>query len=169
MTRLHLVVLLVLTMLGLCSCQREPDKAPSAVPMQIGKNPKAKAKDTDKPSSETAVKSPEELCKEFAALKNANDPKADDLLGRVPEVPKQGVSQQEFEALQTDFFLRCKFQIATVNPVPGQKNRLSLKTLDTVVAPRIPIQGKGSEDRNITGSRLIVEVRNGKIFGVRTP
>jgi hypothetical protein len=167
MTRLPLVVVLVLTM-GLSSCQRAQDRAPSAVPMQIGKDPKAKPSERGKPRQVAGEKSPEQLCREFKELKNANDPKANDLLGRVPEVPKQPVSQPEFEALQTDFFLRCKCQIKAVRPVEGKNHLFTLKIQETVSAPRIQIQGGGSEARSITDPTLIVEVRNGKIFGVRT-
>jgi hypothetical protein len=116
------------------------------------------------------------LCEQFMALKNAGDPAADELLGRLPVVPNGPVSPAEVERLETDFFLRDKLRIVRVevegrqlgHPRSAPTGRLVLNTKGDVSAPTIAVQGAKPRQRTMSNPDLVVEVRDGKIYGVRS-
>jgi hypothetical protein len=167
MTRAYRVVVLLL-LLALAGCGQK-EKGTPAVPMQIGSKAKGKAGGTSLTTAEKREeRTPEQLCQKFAALKNAGDPKANELLGRAPKVPDQPVSPVEAEALQTDYYLHDKIRIVSVDPVVNRPQRFTLKTTGGMITPRIPVIGEGAYTRNMGDMTVVVEVRDGKIFGVRS-
>jgi hypothetical protein len=119
------------------------------------------------------------LCEQFMALKNAGDPAAGGLLGRLPVVPDAPQSRAEVDRLQTDFFLREKLRIVRVEVEGRQQGhrraaptgRLVLVTRGNVSAPTIALQtsnGVERSQRTMSNPDLVVEVRDGKIYGVRS-
>jgi hypothetical protein len=123
------------------------------------------------------VSAEEELCNRFAKMKNAGDAAAVALLGPAPTLPSEPVTPDEAQRLQTEFFLRGTYQVTQVSPwtpPPGcadTPTRFILVTQGSMSADTIPIQtatGVERANRVVTHPDLLVEVRDGKIFGVRT-
>jgi hypothetical protein len=120
------------------------------------------------------------LVDRFVKLRDARDRAALRLLGRVPEVPDGPVSEAEAERLQTDFFLRDKdlrFRLVCRGEPDGNggiRDTPGLYTLlgeGYVTAPAIGVKTDKGVDppaqRMMSHPALVVEVRGGKIFGVR--
>jgi hypothetical protein len=114
----------------------------------------------------------------FVKLWNAGDPAASHQLGRVPTVPADPVSEGEAERLQTDFFLREAVRVQTIcrgepNDEGGLKATPGLYTLIVkggVAAPELRVRANGGVDnvqRTVLNPSLVVEVCDGKVFGVR--
>jgi hypothetical protein len=125
--------------------------------------------DVDADWSKAPVNEDERVAAEFVQLKNAGDPSAAGLLGRTPASPPDAVSRAEADRLQTDFFLRQDLHIvgARRGRSPGT---LVLATKGNVSAPGLLVQegaAASSEQRTMSNPDLTVEVRDGKIFGVR--
>jgi hypothetical protein len=113
----------------------------------------------------------EVLCDRFVRLRNAGHAAADALLGRVPVVPDAPVSPEEANRLQTDFFLREPVEIRTVERAPGGPPRFVLAAKGNVAAPALSVRtsaGVERSQRTMTNPDLVVEVRDGKIYGVRS-
>jgi hypothetical protein len=110
------------------------------------------------------------LCDRFARLHNAGDPAAAALLGRVPAVPDAPVTSQEVNRLQADYFLREPIEIRQVGPERGSRGRFVFVTKGNVAAPTLPEQtptGVERSQRTMSNPDVVVEVRDGKIYGVR--
>ncbi len=108
------------------------------------------------------------LCQRFAKLHNAGDPAAAGLLGRVPEVPGAPVTSEEAGRLQADFFLRQPIEVLRVTPARG--SHFVLVTRGNVAAPTLEERtatGIERSQRTMSNPDLVVEVRDGRIYGVR--
>jgi hypothetical protein len=123
------------------------------------------------------VTAEEQLCTQFAKLKNASDPSAAELLGPTPVVPTDPVTPDEAQRVQTEFFLRGNYQITQVRPwtpVPAAGEtlpRFILVTQGSMSSDPIQIKtatGVEKENRSLAHPDILVEVRDGKIYGVRT-
>jgi hypothetical protein len=114
---------------------------------------------------------------EFMKRKNVGDPAADDLLGVDPKVPNRELSRAEADALETDFFLhdpklkitrvwREQLRMIGAEP-PRWTGRYVLETRGGYTAAWIPVKGMPrGEQRTVINGFLIVEVRDGKMYGV---
>jgi hypothetical protein len=114
----------------------------------------------------------ERLCWEFARLKNAGDRQADRLLGPPPVVPDRAVSRPEADRLDAEFILRQPFRITKVRRLPergaGGAPRLKLVGKGSVRSERFLVEGDAQpSQRMLFNPDLIVEVRDGKLYGVR--
>jgi hypothetical protein len=119
----------------------------------------------------------EKVCLAFARLKNGEDSRALDMLGSTPVIPSDPVNPEEAERLQTEFFLRGNYQVTEVRPrtplAEGADTppRFILVTQGSMSSDPIQIKtatGVEKVNRVVTHPDLLVEVRDGKIFGVRT-
>jgi hypothetical protein len=110
------------------------------------------------------------VCDQFMKRRKAGDPEASALLGANPVQPEGEVTALEGERLQTDFFLRDpSLQIRGIRRTP-EVGQYVLVTQGNVAAPRLQIRRNddvSSEQRTMTNPDLFVEVRDGKIFGIR--
>jgi hypothetical protein len=121
------------------------------------------------------VSDDERLCGQFMKLKNAADAKADDLLGRVPGVTEEALPEDEVQRLQTDFFLRENIQVLSVTAEGNRRANVPagcfvLATRGNVAAPILnqkTANGVERSQRTMANPDLIVQVRDGKIYGVR--
>ncbi len=110
------------------------------------------------------------LCDRFARLHNTGDPAASALLGRVPAVPDAPVSSEEINRLQADYFLREPLEILQVDPERGSRGRFVFVTRGNVAAPTLSERtptGVERSQRTMSNPDIVVEVRDGKIYGVR--
>jgi len=110
----------------------------------------------------------EQVCVRFLRLKNAGDPAADKLLGPAPTVPTAPVSKAEADRLQTDFFLRQDIHIVGAGRDKAT-GALVLYTKGNVSAPTLHVKtetGVETAQRSMANSDLVVEVRDGRIYGV---
>jgi hypothetical protein len=117
---------------------------------------------------------------EFVRRHRDGDPKAVDLLGTAPVFGDEMVSEAEAERRETDHFLRSSLEIVDIwrgeptgqgpqKPVPGL---YTLVARGGVFAPALQVDygdGKPSpRQRTMHNPDLIVEVRDGKVRGVRS-
>ena len=110
----------------------------------------------------------ERLCNQFLERKNAGDPAAADLLGPAPVVPATPISPEEADRLQTEFFLRQDLQVVGVGRDKAHGKPV-LYTKGNVSAPTLNVRtGAGVEtaQRTMANPDLVVEVRDGRIYGV---
>jgi hypothetical protein len=108
------------------------------------------------------------LCKEYAALKNAGDPSADQLLATLPAAPPEPISPEQADRFQADCFLYQDIRILFVHL--GPPNQFVLVTKGNVSAPTLQVRtakGVDRTQRTMVNPDLIVEVRDGRIHGVR--
>jgi hypothetical protein len=118
--------------------------------------------------------SPElELCRRFIALKNANDPAANDLLGPAPVVPAEPVSPEEADRIHAEFFLRENYRIADVraetSEISGPGARFVLMLRGGVSSPRIAQTKPGGVDvinRVVSNPEVMVRVADGTIRAI---
>jgi hypothetical protein len=109
-----------------------------------------------------------QLAGDFQRLKNANDPAVEQLLGSMPAVPEGPISQEEAERFQADCFLRQNLHVRSIRIAPA--NRFVVVTKGNVSAPTLSVRTANGVDRiqrTMSNPDLIVEVRDGKIHGVR--
>jgi hypothetical protein len=109
-----------------------------------------------------------ELCQRWTTLKNARDPKAEELLAPKPSAPEQPISPDEAERIQTTCFLHQDIRILSIRLTAS--NRLLLVAKGSVSAPKLEVRTTKGVDRGqriMLDPDLIVEVRDGKIHGVR--
>jgi len=113
-----------------------------------------------------------DLCRRFMALKNAHDPAAYDLLGPAPKLPHEAISPDEAAHIDTDTFLRGELRLVEVRPDgSGEGSRFILLTKGSGVGNTLYIRSGDKVDRVqrvVTDAALLIEVRNGKIHGVKT-
>ncbi len=113
---------------------------------------------------------PEQFCRQFADLKNADDPQADTLLGPPPAVPAVPVTREEADRLDAEIMLRQAFHVRKVYRDPGGLARFVLVAEGALSSERITIQApRGPEvgQRAMWSPDLVVEVRDGQLHGVR--
>jgi len=109
-----------------------------------------------------------QLCEKYKVLKNAGDSSADQLLAALPAMPAEPISQEEAERFQADCFLHQDIRILSVHL--ASSNQFVLVTKGNVSAPTLQIRtAKGVDrvQRTMVNPDLIVEVRDGKIHGIR--
>ena len=109
----------------------------------------------------------EQVCVRFIRLRNAGDP-ADKLLGPAPVVPTAPVSKAEADRLQTDFFLRQDVRVVGAGHDKAT-GALVLYTKGNVSAPTLHVKtetGVETAQRTMANPDLVVEVRDGRIYGV---
>jgi hypothetical protein len=109
----------------------------------------------------------------FVSARRNGGEQALELLGPAPVFPEQGVSEAEAERLQTESFLRADLKFVDVwRGEPDVPGRYTLATRGNVSAPPLRIQtAKGVDppsQRFMTNPDLVVEVRGGKVYGVRS-
>jgi hypothetical protein len=117
----------------------------------------------------------EVLCREFAALKNANDPRADELLGPAPPLPEGQVTPQEAAVLDAEFVLRRPFRVLEVRPVMSGGDasasghpRFKLVVKGGLASEMLHVEGDSRPSQRVLHNPdILVEVREGKIHGVR--
>jgi hypothetical protein len=116
----------------------------------------------------------EEICREFMALKNAGDPRADALLGPMPEVPDEPVDANEIQRLDAEFILHRRYKVLGVRPLgaaPDRRPTFVLVLEGSVYSePMYEKTDTGSSkgQRIMTNPDVIVEVdESGKIRGVK--
>jgi hypothetical protein len=113
-----------------------------------------------------------ELCRRFMALKNDHDPAANDLLGPTRPAPQEAVSQEEADRLDADAFLRGEFRVADVRPAgTAEGNRFLLVMKGSGVGDVLRVRSGDKVDRVqrvVRDPALLVEVRDGKIYGVKS-
>ncbi len=106
------------------------------------------------------------------ALKNAGDPAANDLLGTEPEVTSEAISAEEAAHIDTDTFLRGDLRMVDVlADRSATGTRFLLITKGSGVGKTLYIRSGDKVNRVqrlVTDAALLVEVRNGKIHGVKT-
>jgi hypothetical protein len=120
------------------------------------------------------LESPEaRLCRRFMDLKNAGDPQADGLLGPPPAVPADAVAPAEADRLEAELMLRQPLHIREVGrdaADPAAAGRFVLVVDGAVTSDRVLVAtptGPESRQRAMWSPDLVVEVRDGKIYGVR--
>lgn len=119
------------------------------------------------------VRPEEAVCRRFMALKNADDPLADELLAPRPAAPEQAVSQEEADRLDADFMLHQPFHVREVHPFPAPKSepkRFVLVVEGSLASERIRVRtptGVEAAQRCMWSPDLLVEVREGKIHGIK--
>ncbi len=121
------------------------------------------------------VSAEDRICDQFMKLRAVGDPAADELLGRVPAVPEQPfATEDELERMQVDFYLRDpNTRILSIRREPPLDDtpHYRFTTEGNVAPPRLPIQKRNEVERwgramfNVTA---IVEVRDGKLFGIKS-
>jgi hypothetical protein len=166
------VVLLGAGVLSLAGCGRQIDDVDSP-----GKGQAAYAGagwSSARPLAPQDADSPDaRLCRRFMDLKNAGDPQADGLLGPAPAVPAAAVAPAEADRLEAEFMLRQPFRVREVGrdaAAPAAAGRFVLVVDGSVASERVAVETpKGTETRQraMWSPDLVVEVRDGKIHGVR--
>ncbi len=87
---------------------------------------------------------------------------------RLRAAPEQPLSPDEAERLQTTCFLHQSLRILSIRPIAS--NRFVLVAKGQVLAPRLQVRtptGVDRSQRTMIDPDLTVEVRDGKIHGVR--
>jgi hypothetical protein len=113
-------------------------------------------------------------CEEFARLKNDGDPGANDLLSPMPAIPFEPVTEAEAARLDADIVLHRDFKVNRVTPLPstGSGHRRYVLWLQGGLCSETftvrTADGKLERgQRMLTNPDVIVEVRDGKIYGVK--
>lgn len=120
------------------------------------------------------VREPEALVRQFAEYRNAGDQRADALLGPPPVVPARAVSREKAARLDAEFILRQPLRIDAVRPRPPEPGqdwsvpRFKLVAKGSAASERMLVEGDSSpSQRTLYNPDIIVEVRDGRIYGVR--
>jgi hypothetical protein len=113
------------------------------------------------------------LCRRFATLKNAHDPDAETLLGPAVEVSQEPVTPEEAELIDIDTFLRhSDLQVLSVrrDSSTPDAHRFVLVTKGGAAGRPLLVRSGDKVDpsqRVVTNPNLFVEVRDGKLYGIR--
>lgn len=108
------------------------------------------------------------ICEQYKELKNHGDASANQLLATLPEVPADPISQEQADRFHADCFLHQNIRIVSIRM--SSSNRLILSTHGNVSAPAISVRGAHGVERiqrTMSNPDLCVEVRDGKLHGVR--
>lgn len=119
---------------------------------------------------------PEQICLRFANLKNAKSPQAEALLGPAPAWPMEPITSAEADRLDAEFMLRGSYRVKEVRTelIRGTSNPPARARYVLVIEGKYdsePVQvlaGTRSERRQrlVVNPDVIVEVREGKLYGV---
>jgi hypothetical protein len=163
-------------LLALVGCGRridDPDSQPNARAAPAGRAGSAGGTSAV-PLAPQDADSPEvRLCRQFMDLKNAGDPQADRLLAPAPAVPETAVAPAEADRLDAEVMLRQPFHVQEVGrdaAAPGAAGRFVLVVNGSVAAGRVVVRtptGEETRQRAMWSPDLVVDVREGKIHGVR--
>ena len=114
------------------------------------------------------------LCRQFMELKNAGDPTANNLLTPKPVTPEKPLSPEETERLlDGQLLLRENFRIKEVHPEKSDDSasrpRFILVVDGGISCERMVMtpDGPRSQCRSLGNPDIVVEVRDGKIRGLR--
>jgi hypothetical protein len=110
------------------------------------------------------------LCRRFADLRNAHDAGAEALLGPAVGVPADPVAPEQAERIDADTFLR-RDNLRVVEVRREGSSGQYLLVMEGAAAGE-PLQVRSGDKINrsqrvMTNPALVVEVRDGKIHGVR--
>jgi hypothetical protein len=112
-------------------------------------------------------------CWRFAALHNGKEPHAEGLLGPARKMSAEPVSPDEAEHIDADTFLRHgELRVVDVRPdgsAPG-RHRFVLATRGGATGEPLRVRSGEKVERTqrvMTNPDVVVEVRSGKIHGVR--
>jgi hypothetical protein len=114
-----------------------------------------------------------ELCQRFAELKNAGSPEADQLLEPAVPIPEAALSASEADRLGANLLLHQPVKVLTVRQLPPKAvtpARFVLELDGSMALDRMQVQttdGSESQQRTYYNPDLIVEVRDGKIRGLK--
>jgi hypothetical protein len=108
----------------------------------------------------------ERICKDFIDLKNAGDPKANDLLASTPGPPQEPVTPEEADRLDAQFFLRQNFRVLDVRPQEGKKGQPQQFVLVVKGSFASEILPGRAGQRVLVNPDIVVQVQNGQIHGV---
>jgi hypothetical protein len=115
-----------------------------------------------------------QFCLKFADKVNSGEKPPADLLGPAPSVPAEPVTPDEADRLDAEFILRNSYKVTEVRPQPdGPKGapRFLFVLKGDVKSERLRVrawEGRIEEgQRSMTSPEVIVEVRDGKIYGVK--
>jgi hypothetical protein len=109
------------------------------------------------------------LCWRFAALKNAREPAADQLLAAAPKGAEDTVTSEEAERLDAGAFLRRDLRVVNVRP-DAAAHHFALVTKGAAAGDPLRVRSGDKVERTqrvMTNPDVVVEVRDGKIEGVR--
>jgi hypothetical protein len=109
------------------------------------------------------------LCRRFADLRNAHDAGADALLGPAVKAPADPISAEEAEGIDADTFLRLD-NLHVVEVRRDVAGRFLLVTKGAATGEPLRVRSGNEVNRRqrvMTNPALVVEVRDGKIHGVR--
>jgi hypothetical protein len=114
------------------------------------------------------------ICLEFADWVNAGDAPPAGLLGPKPAVPTEPVAREEADRLDAEFILRQRYRVLEVRPHESPKDgppRFLLVLKGSVASEHLQVRNPKGEiepsQRALSNPDVIVEVRDGKIYGVR--
>jgi hypothetical protein len=104
-------------------------------------------------------------------LKNADSPQAEDLLAPRPTVPNTAVPKEEADRLDAGIMLHQAYRVQRLSrDGPRQAGRFVLAIQGSVSSDRIQVQtptGPEASQRAMWCPDLVVEVRDGRIHGIR--
>jgi hypothetical protein len=116
------------------------------------------------------------LILDFARGKNRQDARADELLGPLPAVPQEPVSERESARLDAEFILRRPFKVIRAVPLtppaPGVwlQPRFVLELHGSVASEKYTVRTSEGQleygQRFLANPDVVVEVRDGKIYGL---
>jgi hypothetical protein len=127
-------------------------------------------------NSDPAEKLSLELAHEFERLKNADDARANHLLGPLPSVPQEAVSEEEADRLDAEFILHGLVHITQLRAIRdgGTSDAKTPRVLQAVQgfcsSERFLVQSPQGTERSqriLSNPDIIVEVRDGKLHGVQ--
>jgi hypothetical protein len=110
------------------------------------------------------------LCRQFMELKNAGDPRAHGLLGPLPAVPEGPVPASEADRLDAEFMLHQPFRVREVAREAAAPAHFVLVVDGSLASERLVVRtptGTETRQRAMWSPDLVVEVRDGKIHGIR--
>ncbi len=108
-------------------------------------------------------------CRRFADLKNAHDAAAESLLGPAVSVPAGAVAADEAQRIDADTFLR-RDTLRVVDVRRDAPGRFLLVTQGSATGEPLSVRSGDAVSRSqrvMTNPALVVEVRDGKIHGLR--
>jgi hypothetical protein len=123
------------------------------------------------PDSWAPVTAEDRVCDDFMQKRKAGDPAAASLLTSLPVVDgTKPFSTAEAERTETDFFLQDP-DLKVTDIRRTAENGYVFVTEGNVAAPRLQVKGADgkmrTEQRTMSNPDLYVEVRDGRIHGVR--
>jgi hypothetical protein len=123
--------------------------------------------------SRAAMPIDDRLCQQYARLKNAGDPAADDLLAAAPDANAKVVDAEDKDAFDAAWVLRAPCKVLDVrhdHSKPGTA-RFVLVLHGGATTPEVAVAKAGSigrpSQRTLMNPDVLVEVREGKIVPIK--